>query len=84
MVCYAITGTMKGENSLGKSIEDKVMQKEYIKNRVDMLLKVLDSIDAETAGVEEIDRIIGMLDELETKCKQFRINWGEAAQQEMR
>ncbi|MDM5197536.1 SE1561 family protein [Fictibacillus enclensis] len=60
---------------MGKSVEDKSSQKEYIMNRVDMLLQVLDSIDAETAGVEEIDRIIGMLDDLEFKCKQFRNNW---------
>ncbi|MDN4526917.1 SE1561 family protein [Fictibacillus fluitans] len=60
---------------MGKSVEDKSSQKDYIINRVDMLLQVLDSIDAETAGVEEIDRIIGMLDDLELKCKQFRNNW---------
>ncbi|KSU80885.1 MULTISPECIES: SE1561 family protein [Fictibacillus] len=60
---------------MGKSVEDKSSQKEYIMNRIDMLLQVLDSIDAETAGVEEIDRIIGMLDDLEFKCKQFRNNW---------
>jgi len=60
---------------VGKSVEDKSSQKEYIMNRIDMLLQVLDSIDAETAGVEEIDRIIGMLDDLEFKCKQFRNNW---------
>ncbi|MDM5336701.1 SE1561 family protein [Fictibacillus enclensis] len=60
---------------MGKSVEDKLSQKEYIMNRIDMLLQVLDSIDAETAGVEEIDRIIGMLDDLEFKCKQFRNNW---------
>ncbi|MDN4075223.1 MULTISPECIES: SE1561 family protein [Fictibacillus] len=62
---------------MGKSIEDRSSQKEYIVQRVDMLLQVLDSIDAETAGVEEIDRIIGMLDDLELKCKQFRNNWEE-------
>ncbi|MCQ6267434.1 SE1561 family protein [Fictibacillus sp. WQ 8-8] len=65
---------------MGKSIEDRSSQKEYIVQRVDMLLQVLDSIDAETAGVEEIDRIIGMLDDLEFKCKQFRNHWEEKEQ----
>ncbi|MFC7373609.1 SE1561 family protein [Fictibacillus iocasae] len=60
---------------MGNSINDKNTQKEYIKNRMDLLLQTLDTIDAETAGVEEIDRIIGMLDDLEQKCKQFRYDW---------
>ncbi|WP_261134537.1 SE1561 family protein [Bacillus sp. Marseille-Q3570] len=62
---------------MGNAINDKSSQMEYIQNKMDMLLKVLDTIDPETAGVEEIDRIIAMLDELEEKCKQFRHNWGE-------
>ncbi|WP_349409476.1 SE1561 family protein [Pseudalkalibacillus sp. SCS-8] len=62
---------------MGNDINDKSTQMNYIQNRIDMLLKVLDTIDPETAGVEEIDRIIEMLDELEEKCKQFRYNWEE-------
>ncbi|WP_221568549.1 SE1561 family protein [Alkalihalobacillus sp. TS-13] len=62
---------------MGNAIHDKSSQMDYIQNKMDMLLKVLDTIDPETAGVEEIDRIIAMLDELEVKCKQFRHNWGE-------
>ncbi|WP_257350848.1 SE1561 family protein [Pseudalkalibacillus decolorationis] len=62
---------------MGNAINDKETQMHYIQNRMDMLLKVLDAIDPKTAGVEEIDRIIGMLDELELKCKQFRHDWEE-------
>jgi hypothetical protein len=62
---------------MGKAINEKSTQMSYIHNRIDMLLKVLDTIDPETAGVEEIDRIIAMLDELEDKCKQFRYDWNE-------
>ena len=50
---------------MGNSIQDKSSQKEYIKNRIDLLVDVLDSIDAETAGIDEIDKIISMLDDLE-------------------
>lgn len=35
-------------------------------------MKTLDSMDPEETGVEEIDRIIEMLDEIETKCRKFR------------
>ncbi|MCF6139300.1 SE1561 family protein [Pseudalkalibacillus berkeleyi] len=62
---------------MGNAINDKSTQMNYIQNRIDMLLKVLDTIDPETAGVEEIDRLIEMLDELEDKCKQFRHDWEE-------
>jgi hypothetical protein len=62
---------------MGNSIQDKSSQKEYIKTRIDLLMDVLDAIDAETAGIDEIDKIIGMLDDLEMKCKQFRHDWEE-------
>lgn len=35
-------------------------------------MTMLDSMDPEETGVEEIDRIIEMLDEIENKCKKFR------------
>ncbi|WLD93962.1 SE1561 family protein [Alkalihalobacillus sp. AL-G] len=62
---------------MGNAINDKSTQMHYIHNRMDMLLKVFDTMDPETAGIEEIDRIIAMLDELEEKCKQFRHDWEE-------
>jgi hypothetical protein len=73
--CPIVTVDRKGEVFVGNSIDDKTTQKQYIKNRMDLLLQTLDTIDAETAVVEEIDRIISMLDDLEQKCKQFRYNW---------
>lgn len=35
-------------------------------------MTMFDSMDPEETGVEEIDRIIEMLDEIENKCKKFR------------
>ncbi|MBU9722892.1 MULTISPECIES: SE1561 family protein [Bacillaceae] len=49
--------------------EDKMS---LLHQRMDHLMTVLDSIDPEKAGVDEIDRIIAMLDEIETKCRQLR------------
>jgi Mn-containing catalase len=60
---------------VGNSVHDKESQLTYIHNRMDMLVKVLDTIDAESAGVSEIDRIIEMLDDIELKCQQFRKDW---------
>ncbi len=40
--------------------------------RMEHLVKMLDSIDPEKAGVEDIDRIIEKLDELEKQCQSYR------------
>ncbi|MBU8908892.1 SE1561 family protein [Desertibacillus haloalkaliphilus] len=60
---------------MGGAIHDKKSQMDYLNKRITMLVEVLDSIDPEEAGIEEIDRIIQMLDDLEFKCKQFRNEW---------
>lgn len=39
-----------------------------------MFLEVLDSIDPENTELEDIDRLIGMIDDLEMKCEQFKEN----------
>jgi hypothetical protein len=63
---------MKGENILGKAIYDKDSQMTYLKQRLSMFMEVLDSIDPEHAELEDVDRLISMIDDLETKCEQFK------------
>lgn len=60
---------------MGTEVKKKDNQMELIRTEIDSVLKVLDTIDPETAGVAEIDRIISMLDDLENKCRQVRENW---------
>ena len=36
-----------------------------------MFLDVLDAIDPEDTDLEDIDRLIEMVDELESKCREF-------------
>jgi hypothetical protein len=62
---------------VGGAIHDKKEQMDYLHRRLDLLMNVLDSIDPEEAGVEEIDRLLTMLDDIELKCKQFRNDWSE-------
>jgi hypothetical protein len=62
---------------LGGAIYDKKEQMNYLQARFEMVMNMLDAIDPEEAGVEEIDRLITMLDEIENKCKQFRHDWSE-------
>ncbi|MBB5174659.1 SE1561 family protein [Texcoconibacillus texcoconensis] len=46
--------------------------------RMDQLMSTLEEMDPEKAGVEDIDRLIDMLDDLEKKCQQLRQQQGEA------
>ncbi|RXJ00337.1 hypothetical protein DS745_12460 [Anaerobacillus alkaliphilus] len=57
---------------MGKSVYDQKEQLNFLYGRMELLLTMLDTIEPEEAGVEEIDRIIEMLDEIENKCKKFR------------
>ncbi len=63
---------MKGENTLGSSINDKNEQVTFLKTRLNMFMDVLDAIDPEEAELEDIDRLIEMIDEIESKCNEFK------------
>ncbi|ETP68963.1 hypothetical protein AC739_13735 [Planococcus glaciei] len=57
---------------MGKSITNKEQQVTYMKQRLNMFLEVLDAIEPETAELEDIDRLIAMVDELDDKMQQFK------------
>jgi len=63
---------LKGENTLGSSITDKNEQVTFLKTRLNMFMDVLDAIDPEEAELEDIDRLIQMIDEIESKCNEFK------------
>ncbi|WP_108670500.1 SE1561 family protein [Peribacillus acanthi] len=57
---------------MGKAITNKDDQMNYLKQRLSMFLEVLENIDPEHTELEDIDRLIGIIDELETKIDQFK------------
>lgn len=57
---------------MGKQITDKDDQLVYLKERLTMFIEVLENIDPEHTELEDIDRLIGMIDELEMKIEQFK------------
>nr|WP_205597576.1 MULTISPECIES: SE1561 family protein [Neobacillus] len=63
---------MKGESRVGSPIHDKHTQVDFLKHRLNMFLDILDSINPEEADLEDIDRLISMIDELESKIKEFK------------
>lgn len=57
---------------MGKSITNKEQQVDYMKQRLNMFLEVLDAIEPENTELEDIDRLIAMVDDLDDKMKQFK------------
>jgi ribosome biogenesis GTPase A len=60
---------------MGNATKDKDSQVSYLKNRLNMFLEVVDSLDPESTDVDDIDRLIQMLDDLEGKYNQFKKEW---------
>jgi hypothetical protein len=57
---------------LGSQINDKNSQVTFLKQRLNMFLDVLDAIDPEEADLDDIDRLLAIIDELESKCREFQ------------
>ncbi|MCC3359510.1 SE1561 family protein [Bacillus sp. REN16] len=62
---------------MGNAIHDKDLQLTYLKNRLNMFVEVIDSMDPESTDLEDIDRLIAMLDDLEGKYERFKKDWKE-------
>ncbi|MBO0960684.1 hypothetical protein J1P26_13345 [Neobacillus sp. MM2021_6] len=56
---------------MGSPIQEKNSQVDFLKQRLNMFIDVLDAIDPEDANLEDIDRLISMLDDMESKCREF-------------
>lgn len=63
---------VKGERSLGNPINDKNTQVVFLKQRLDMFSELLDAIDPEEADLEDIDRMIQIVEEMDAKCREFK------------
>lgn len=57
---------------MGSPIYNKDDQMKFLKQRLTLFLEVLDNLDPEDADLEDVDRLIEILDELEVKCEQFK------------
>ncbi|MRX73653.1 hypothetical protein GJU40_16040 [Bacillus lacus] len=60
---------------MGNAVNDKDSQVDYLKNRLNMFMEVVDSLDPESTELEDVDRLISMLDDLEGKFKRFQKDW---------
>ncbi|WLR53345.1 SE1561 family protein [Bacillus tianshenii] len=60
---------------MGKAVNDRKSQIEYVKNRINLLKNVVDTMDAEHADVEDMDRLLKMMNDLQIKLNRFRKDW---------
>lgn len=56
---------------MGSLINDKNKQVIFLKQRLNMFLEMLDAIEPEDADLDDVDRLISIIDELESKCREF-------------
>lgn len=57
---------------MGSPIHEKNAQVTFLKQRLNMFLDVLEAIDPEETDLDDIDRLIAIIDELESKCREFQ------------
>lgn len=57
---------------MGKSITDKQQQVLYMKQRLNMFLEVLEAIEPESTELEDIDRLIALVDDMDEKIQEFK------------
>ncbi|WP_027410725.1 SE1561 family protein [Anoxybacteroides tepidamans] len=60
---------------MGNAVQDKDLQLKYLKERLNMFLHMIDSLDPESTELEDIDRLIEVIDSLELKYEQFKKDW---------
>lgn len=57
---------------MGSPINDKNTQVVFLKQRLDMFSELLDAIDPEETDLEDIDRMIQIVEEMDAKCREFK------------
>lgn len=57
---------------MGNPINDKNTQVVFLKQRLDMFSELLDAIDPEETDLEDIDRMIQIVEEMDAKCREFK------------
>ncbi|GGD01386.1 SE1561 family protein [Pontibacillus salipaludis] len=60
---------------MGKSVQDKASQLQYLTNRFQILSQVVESIDSTDAEAEDLDRLLQMMKDLEGKVERFKKDW---------
>ena len=57
---------------MGIPIKDSSTQVVFLKHRLNAFMDLLEAIDPEEAGLEDIDRMIEIVEEMDMKCREFK------------
>ncbi|MFC0525059.1 SE1561 family protein [Pontibacillus salicampi] len=60
---------------MGKAADNRHSQIQYVQNRVNMLQHVVQSMDAHSVEVEDLDQLLHLMNELEGKIERFKKDW---------
>lgn len=62
---------------MGKATNDRGSQITYLQNRINMLQQVVQTLDAESADVDDLERVLTMIQDLQGKAERFHKDWKE-------
>ena len=57
---------------MGSPIKDSSTQVVFLKHRLNAFLDLLEAINPEEANLEDIDRMIEIVEEMDAKCREFK------------
>ncbi|MYL49584.1 hypothetical protein GLV98_08800 [Halobacillus litoralis] len=60
---------------MGKAAQHPSQQFHYIKNRIQMLNQVVSSMDAENVDIQDFNRVLDMIEQLQVKMARFKKDW---------
>lgn len=60
---------------MGNATSDKEEQVTYLKRRTKLLAEVVGSMEASSAGADDLSNVLSMLDALTIKVKRFKKDW---------
>ncbi|MCP3033026.1 hypothetical protein LF817_16995 [Halobacillus sp. A1] len=60
---------------MGKAVDNKVDQFRYVKNRIQMLNEVVSSMDPDHMDMEDYNRVLEMIEQLQLKMARFKQDW---------
>ncbi|MGV2621207.1 UNVERIFIED_CONTAM: SE1561 family protein [Halobacillus marinus] len=60
---------------MGKAVQHPSEQFHYIKNRIHMLNQVVSTMEAEDVDMEDFNRVLDMIEQLQMKMTRFKQDW---------
>ncbi|MBA2175175.1 hypothetical protein H0266_09745 [Halobacillus locisalis] len=62
---------------MGKAAQQPSDQFHYIKNRIQMLNQVVSTMDPEDVDMDDFNRVLDMIEQLQMKMVRFKKDWEE-------